>query len=207
MRQRNDSAKVEWTGRRLPAAPHVHLQGKIHSFSFSLKYTATSPLSPWIIDQCKEHRPQNIDPFFKKKRKERKSTFLFSEHFPSSSAQQETLNATRPLNREIKWKERQGGREREWKILLGMEREILLEVGMRTCKGQNIIAIRFHLLSSNRSCEANNTEGGREKTREGVCVHVHYSLQRVQLIIKLKSNLTFYTFLCMSFIIKKNWFQ
>lgn len=52
-------------------------------------------------------------------------------------------------------------------------KDIVIEVGMRTCKGQNIIAIQFHLLSSNRSCETNNTEGERENKR----VHVLPLLQ------------------------------
>lgn len=58
-------------------------------------------------------------------------------------------------------------------IVIDGEREILTEVGMGACKGQNIIAIQFHLLSSNRSCETNNMEGERENKR----AHVHHPLQ------------------------------
>lgn len=54
-------------------------------------------------------------------------------------------------------------------IVIDREREILTEVGMRTCKGQNIIAIQFHLLSSNRSCE---TTTWRERE-----MHVQHPLQ------------------------------
>lgn len=66
-------------------------------------------------------------------------------------------------------------------IVIDGEREILTEVGMGACKGQNIIAIQFHLLSSNRSCETNNMEGEREKTKERMCI-IHC---KVKIIIEL----------------------
>jgi len=69
--------------------------------------------------------------------------------------------------------EREAGQKGVKDIAIEGEREILIEVAMRTCKGQNIIAIQFHLLSSNRSCETNNTWGERENKR----VHVHPPLQ------------------------------
>lgn len=41
VRQKNDFAHSEWTGRRPPVAPHVHLQGKILSL-FLTEHTHTN---------------------------------------------------------------------------------------------------------------------------------------------------------------------